>query len=57
VHIKYSLTRLFYFYTIGYAKELDNYLFNIFLEVCVKYKLFSNTHIRIDEATFKLSEI
>ena len=28
-----------------------------FLGVSVKYKLFSNTHIRIGEAIFKLSEI
>ena len=28
-----------------------------FWGVSVKYKLFSNTYIRIDEATFKLSEI
>ena len=28
-----------------------------FLEVSVKYKLFSNTHIIIDETTFKLSKI
>jgi hypothetical protein len=48
---------IFYFIQLDMLNNLTIICLIYFFGVSVKYKLFFNTHIRIGDATFKLSEI